>query len=187
MGTTQQPSLTAKLVSSLTKVFADEEPKYQTECLVLTSLKDETVSFQTAIHNTSFDKRTLTLNIVSPIKDMIHARTVEFVPVGRATTGILDDNYLKTTSGLYPDLLRELKANKVEAYPGKWHSVWFDVIVPENAEAGTYPIEIQYLNGAGEVLCSVSTKVTIINAVLPEQDLIHTEWFTLTASQTIIR
>lgn len=78
---------------------------------------------------------------------------------------------------MYPDLLRELKDNTVEAFPGKWRSVWFDVIVPEDAKAGTYPIEIQYLTSENEVAASVSTKVTIMDAVLPEQDLIHTEWF----------
>lgn len=177
MGTSQQPGFTIRLLSSLAKVFADEEPKYQPECLVLTSLKNETISFQTAIKNTSYGKCSLKLHIESPIKDMIHARTVEFVPVGRAVTTIIDDNYLKTTSGMYPDLLRELKDSTVEAFPGKWRSVWFDVIVPEDAKAGTYPIEIQYLTSENEVAASVSTKVTIMDAVLPEQDLIHTEWF----------
>ena len=173
----EAPTFELKLLSSLAKVFADEEPKYQTECLVMTSLKNETISFQAAIKNVGFMKQNLTLKVISPIENMIHARSVEYVPVGRSDCGILDDNYLKTGSGMYPDLLRELKDNTVVAYPNKWRSVWFDVIVSEDAAAGTYPIELQFINSENEVVCSASTKVTIIDAVLPEQDLIHTEWF----------
>lgn len=104
MRKSEPPVFDLKLLSSLVKIFADEEPKYQTECLLLTSLKNDIVSFQTALRSSDFTKSNLILNIVSPIKDIIHARTVEYVPVGRATVGILDDNYLKTDSGMYPDL-----------------------------------------------------------------------------------
>lgn len=177
MSKQELPVFDIKLLSSLAKVFADEEPQYQPECLVLTSLKNETVSFQTALRTSGFSKSILTLNIISPIKELIHARTVEYVPVGRAAVGIIDDNYLKTDSGMYPDLLRELKNSRVEVFSNKWRSVWFDIIVPEDACAGTYPIELQFCSADGEVVCSTSTKVTIIDAVLPEQELIHTEWF----------
>lgn len=173
----EPPVFDIKLLSSLAKVFADEEPKYQTECLVLTTLKDETISFQVALKSSGFMKSNLTLNIISPIKDIIHARTVEYVPVGRACVGITDDNYLRTTSGMYPDLLRELKDDKVTIYPKQWRTIWFDIIVGKETAAGTYPIELQFINAENEVVCSASTKVTIIDAVLPEQDLIHTEWF----------
>lgn len=42
------------------------------------------------------------------------------VPVGRATTEFVDDNYLKTISGLYPDLLKDLKDGKVIVYSHQW-------------------------------------------------------------------
>ncbi|HBA62439.1 MAG TPA: hypothetical protein DCZ20_01130, partial [Lachnospiraceae bacterium] len=173
----EPPVFDIKLLSSLAKVFADEEPKYQTECLVLTALKNETVSFQAAVKSSGFMKSNLELKIISPIQDLIHVRNVEYVPVGRATTGILDDNYLKTDSGMYPDLLREVRDGKVTVYPKKWRSIWFDIIVGEDAPAGTHPIEIQLINTEGEIVCSAKTKVTIFDVVLPETELIHTEWF----------
>ena len=37
-----------KLLSSLAKVFQDEEPVYQMECQMLSALWGETVSFQAA-------------------------------------------------------------------------------------------------------------------------------------------
>jgi len=44
----QTPSYEIKLLSSLAKVFPDETPVYQPECLLLSTLKGETVSFQAA-------------------------------------------------------------------------------------------------------------------------------------------
>lgn len=173
----EPPVFDIKLLSSLAKVFADEEPKYQTECLVLTALKNETVSFQAAVKSSGFMKSNLDLKINSPIQDWIHARAVEYVPVGRPTVGILDDNYLRTESGMYPDLLRELKDGKITVFPKQWRSIWFDICVDETAAAGTYPIEIELVNADGETVYSARTKVTIYDAVLPLTDLIHTEWF----------
>ena len=53
-------------------------------------------------------KNRVKVRIESPISDRIHVRKVENVPAGRVCGPIVDDNYLKTESGLYPDLLREL-------------------------------------------------------------------------------
>ena len=43
-----------KLLSSLAKVFQDEEPVYQMECQTLSALWGETVSFQAAIYRRLF-------------------------------------------------------------------------------------------------------------------------------------
>ena len=40
---------TAKVLSSLKKVFSDQEPRYEPECNVLTALKNETVSLSGGI------------------------------------------------------------------------------------------------------------------------------------------
>lgn len=89
-----------KLLSSLAKVFQDEEPVYQMECQTLSALWGETVSFKQHIPET-FMRERLDVEVVSPLKDYIRVRTVEQVPVGRATNGIVDDNYLRTEPGLY--------------------------------------------------------------------------------------
>ena len=101
-----------KLLSSLAKVFQGEMPVYKPECLKLSALWGETVSFQAAYTGDFFMRERLDVRVVSPIGRWVRVRTVEQVPVGRATNRIVDDNYLKTTSGLYPDLLRDLKEGK---------------------------------------------------------------------------
>ncbi len=77
-----------KLLSSLAKVFQDEEPVYQMECQTLSALWGETVSFQAAYTGDFFMRERLDVEVVSPLKDYIRVRTVEQVPVGRATNGI---------------------------------------------------------------------------------------------------
>ena len=164
-----------KLLSSLAKVFQDEMPVYRPECLKLSALWGETVSFQAAYTGDFFMRERLDVRVVSPIEKWVRVRTVEQVPVGRATNRIVDDNYLKTTSGLYPDLLRDLKDGKAVVCSHQWRSLWIDVDVTEEIQAGDYEIEIQLVKEE-EVVCSAVMKVQVIGAVLPKLDIMHTEW-----------
>lgn len=164
-----------KLLSSLVKVFQDETPVYRPECQVLSALWGETVSFQAAYTGDSFMRERLEVQVVSPIAEYVRVRTVEQVPVGRATNGIVDDNYLKTTSGLYPDLLRDLKDGKAIVSSNQWRSLWVDVEVTEEIEAGEYEIEVQLVK-EGKVVCSVVQKLTVYAVTLPKQTIMHTEW-----------
>ena len=164
-----------KLLSSLEKVFPDETPVYRPECQVLSALRGETVSFQAAYTGNFFMRERLDVKVVSPIAEQIRIRSVEQVPVGRATNGIVDDNYLKTTSGLYPDLLRDLKDGKAIVCSNQWRSLWVDVEVTEEIPAGEYEIEIQLVK-EGKPVCSAVQKLTVYGITLPEQKIMHTEW-----------
>ena len=164
-----------KLLSSLVKVFQDETPVYRPECQVLSALWGETVSFQVAYTGDFFMRERLEVRVVSPIADHVRVRTVEQVPVGRATNGIVDDNYLKTTSGLYPDLLRDPKDGKVIVCSNQWRSLWIDVEVTEEIPAGEYEIEIQLVKEE-KTVCSAVQKLTVYGVTLPKQEIMHTEW-----------
>ena len=87
-----------KPLSSLEKVFPDETPVYRMECQMLSGLWGETVSFQVAYTGDFVMRERLDVRVVSELAEHVHVRTVEMVPVGRATNGMVDDNYLKTTS-----------------------------------------------------------------------------------------
>ena len=165
-----------KLLSSLEKVFPDETPVYRPECLALSSLWGETVSFQAAYTGDCFMRERLEVRVISDIEKWVRVRTVEQVPVGRATNGIVDDNYLKTTSGLYPDLLRDLgEDRKVVVCSHQWRSLWVDVKVTEEIPAGDHEIEIQLLKEEKPV-CQALMKIHVIGTVLPKQKIMHTEW-----------
>lgn len=142
-----------KPLSSLEKVFPDETPVYRMECQMLSGLWGETVSFQVAYTGDFVMRERLDVRVVSELAEHVHVRTVEMVPVGRATNGIVDDNYLKTISGLYPDLLKDLKDGKVIVYSRQWRSLWVDVDITNEIPAGEYEIELQLIK-EGEVVCS---------------------------------
>lgn len=175
-----------KLVSSLEKVFPDETPLYRPECLKLSALWGETVSFQAAFLNHNPLRELLELRIRflsaerSPEEPIlgkhIRVRTVELVPVQRAAKEVTDDNYLRTTPGLYPDRLQDLKDGKVIAPSGQWKSLWFDVEVTEEVPAGDYEIEIS-LTRENHTVASALMRVAVIGRKLPELPIIHTEWF----------
>lgn len=165
-----------KVLSSLAKVFPDEEPVYQMECTKLSGLWGETISFQIAYTGNHFMRERVALKVISPIADHVRVRTVEEVPVGRATNGIVDDNYLKTTSGLYPDLLRDRKDEYVIIRSNQWSSLWVDVKITDEITAGDYEIEFQFVKEE-EVICSTSKKITVYGVQLPKLGIMHTEWF----------
>lgn len=164
-----------KVLSSLEKVFPDEEPVYRPECVKLSGLWGETISYQVAYTGDSFMRERVDLKVISPIAEHIRVRTVEMVPVGRATNTIVDDNYLKTTSGLYPDLLRDIKDGKVIIRSRQWNSLWIDIKLTDAIPAGEYEIEIQLLKEEN-VICSAARKITVIGVTLPKQTIMHTEW-----------
>ena len=165
-----------KVLSSLEKVFPDEEPVYRPECVKLSGLWGETISYQVAYTGNHFMRERVDVKVVSPIADHVRLRTVEQVPVGRATNGIVDDNYLKTSSGLYPDLLKDIKDNKVIIRSSQWSSLWVDVKLTDEIPAGDYEIEIQLVKEE-QVICSAVRKITVIGVTLPKQTIMHTEWF----------
>lgn len=165
-----------KILSSLEKVFPDEEPVYKMECVKLSGLWGETVSFQVAYTGNHFMRERVALKIVSPIAEHVRVRTVEQVPVGRATNGIVDDNYLKTTSGLYPDLLKDMKDEFVIIRSRQWSSLWIDVKLTDEIPAGDYEIEIQLIK-EDSVICSATKKIKVYGIELPKLGIMHTEWF----------
>lgn len=179
-------------VSSLKKVFLDEKPVYDIETLNITGLKGEVISFQVAYSSNIPFRQLAKVEIKSPIKDNIKVYTVESVPVTRAAMTIVDDNYLRTTPGLYPDLLKPLpKDDVVKIRSGLWSSLWIDIEVDDSILAGKYPIEISLISlgesmgqseankARGEVFAKCKTSVEIYDVKLPKQEIIHTEWFYL--------
>lgn len=179
-------------VSSLKKVFLDEKPVYDIETLNITGLKGEVISFQVAYSSNIPFRQLAKAEIKSPIKNNIKVYTVESVPVTRAAMTIVDDNYLRTTPGLYPDLLKPLpKDGVVKIRSGLWSSLWIDIEVDDSILAGKYPIEISLISlgesmgqseankAKGEVFAKCKTSVEIYDVKLSKQEIIHTEWFYL--------
>lgn len=166
------------LLSSLEKVFADERPQ-AAPCQKGTALRNEAFSFQLAYRGKGQIIRPIEVSVESPLADHIRVYNVGLIPVEYPLTPDHDDNVLRTTPGLYPDLLEpieEVPPMARVAFPHQWRALWIAVHNPEGLEPGTYPIYITLKNRDGEILSEDVFELEILAAQLPPQKLIHTEW-----------
>lgn len=165
-----------KVVSSLEKVFAIAGEVTQLDDNVLTGLRGETVSFQIAYFWEGPRKGHGFCDVTSPLQEAIRIREVGLVPCEYPCHKKRDDGYLVTEPGLYPDLLTEISTFGFPMVAGQWRSLWVDVEIPREQEAGIYPIQIA-LKEKDAVLGEVSVTVKVIPAALPALPVPRTEWF----------
>lgn len=163
-------------VSSLEKVFADQAPAAHMRVERLCGLKGECLSFQLAYFWKGVRRSYARVCLDSPLGGTVRVRAVKSVPVQYPCHPQVDGNYLRTSPGLYPDLLCELRPEGIALISGQWQSLWVDVETDEHSEAGSYPLSIGIYDGK-DCLGSVSVTVEILPAVLPELPIPHTEWF----------
>lgn len=161
-----------RLVSSLEKVFADEElsaPTWRKG----TCLRGEVVSFQLA-YRAAHMVRDLQVTVESPMAKHVQLRAVGLAP--SEVPGVqFDDNVLRTTPGLYPDMLLPI-GERLPAPEGQWRSVWVTVRVPTRQRAGSYAMDLHLYSG-GTRVGGGSVTLEVLPATLPAQRLMHTSWF----------
>jgi len=168
-------ALQMKLVSSLDKVFLQQEPA---ESIIgVQGFRNEVIAFQAAytMDESVTTRMYASVEVVSPIARYVHVRQVEHVPVRYTTPLDSDDNYLSKEPGLFPDLLREIGPHTIRVRSGQWDSLWIEVDPASELEAGVYPICIR-LTAEDESFVEVTQTVTVLDAMLPVQKLIHTKW-----------
>ena len=179
--------LKTKLISSLEKVYTDSDINKLKSLEKISMLRGERISFQLAVQyvkeetDGKFTERKLyTPRPVGKLAGYITLREVRNVGVEFPTLpDLADDNYERLTPGLYPDVLAPLnnggKVNARTLFPS---SVWVDVTLPEDAtEVGESELKIELVNDEGDVEGAESVTVEVINARLPEQTLLFTQWF----------
>ena len=167
-----------KLLSSLAKVFLDSEPVEDPGEGRLTGFWNENVSFQAAWRNMDPVARPAMarLAVRSPLADFVRVRQVRHVPVRCAALADADENCLRKTPGLYPDLLRDGEGYW-RVWPNMWESAWIDVEPDATVPAGIYPVEIALVDMEGNELAARTKEIEVLPAELPKQRLIHTKWF----------
>jgi hypothetical protein len=164
--------LQTRLLSSLTKVFADEDLQAQA-LRRATCLRGEVFSFQLAYRSDSM-LRDLQVEVASDMQQHILLRCVGLAP-SEFPGAHFDDNVLRTTPGLYPDPLLPM-GERLPAPPGQWRSLWVTVRVPKRMAAATYTIELTLVSG-GTRIGGDSFTLEVLPATLPAQKLKHTSWF----------
>ena len=162
--------LECKLISSLTKVFADQEPV--AENLPISILRGETASCQVAVR----EYGNVCVQAYAP-GFRVTVREVEQVPVRRAANPDRDDDdYLRKAPGLYPDLLKPMNEEQKCVLVGCWKSFWIDAEPEENTPSGEYTLTVQVSAENGESFTGQQT-IHFVDCQLPEQKLLHTRWF----------
>lgn len=168
--------LKIKVLSSLEKVFPTEPLPNEEEITEFTVFHNQRLSFQVAICNqkSSMNVKKIPVSVSGPLSDYVTVRQVISVPVMYpASLANLDDCYLHTQPGLYPDLLRPLHyQNSIPLPYGQTQSLWITADLPSDLPHGRYTVTLRL----GDLVEKTVT-VNVLKDELPPQTLIHTEWF----------
>ncbi len=165
-------ALETRLLSSLSKVFADQELDDgifgRASCL-----RGEVFSFQLAYRARTLLKG-IEVEVDSSLEQYISVREVGLAPC-EFPGARFDDDVLRTTPGLYPDPLYAL-VRGLDAPPSQWRALWVQVRVPARRVSGRHEIALRLVHG-GHVLARETFVLDIVPQALPAQKLVHTSWF----------
>ncbi|WP_312875678.1 DUF4091 domain-containing protein [Paenibacillus planticolens] len=166
-----------RCLNSLAKVIAHQEPDSRYILERATMLKGEVYSFQVAYRSDQLVKG-VRLEIASPLSGCMAVRKVGLAPSELTMYGDHDGYLLSDQPGLYPDPLLPLEGGGEIALPKCWGSFWVTLDLREHAEPeGLYPIDVVLSAADGAQVGSQRIHLQVLNASLPKQKLIRTEWF----------
>ena len=169
-------------VSSLEKCFFDEKMENREELREITAFKNEKIAFQVLYVCETHEKRiregkvTLTGDLAkyATVRNVVHVPSMQ--PMNQNKQ---EGEYLRREPGMYPDMLRPLHYQGGTMMPYNRHrALWVEIRLPEDIKAGEYTIGASiYSEWEPAHYGETSVKVKILDEKLPEQTLIHTEWF----------
>lgn len=170
-----------KIISSLEKCFLDEDVASKSALTSASMLKNERYHFQVcfkATEKTEY-RRAAVVTVESELAPYISIYNVQHVPVTMAVVpGSYDENYLRTTAGLYPDLLTPMSPWRRVMFGENLDSLFFEIELDSSVKPGKYPIKVRFNYQADDSLWGEdSFELEVIDAMLPEQKLIFTQWF----------
>jgi len=173
--------LTVKKLTSLDKVFLHREPAVVCEPAG-SVLRNEPFSFQIAWYAEPAEGEGYQAETVRTAAADTYGGAVRLFEVGRVPSELpaypnADDDYITKEPGLFPDPLYELDRGEVKLVAFQWRSLWVEFDPRGQLPAGRYPIRVAFTDANGRELASVEQIVEVLDAELPKQALIHTEWF----------
>ena len=179
--------LKSKIVSSLEKAFIDDNMDKFGALEKISVLQGERLSLQ-LLHTYEYtedcpindrDVAYAKISAEGTLAGNLSFREVGNIPIERPTLerSLGDDDYIKKTPGLYPDVLRSIRANgTVCCTPHILMSVWIEINVPTDMVAGEHELKIK-LDAEGRGACEATVTVEVIDAKLPDEDIYLTQWF----------
>lgn len=168
-----------QVFDSLQKVFVDRLPE-AAPFTGGTMLKNELFSCVIAFRHAKKirGKYIFKCRIEGPLEDFAELRHIGHVPsLMPAYTGAADD-YITTKPGLFPDVLEPVnEENEVFLTSSGWNSLWLLIRPEGRVPAGKYPVTFTMYCPEHDIFESIAFTVEILDAALPDLDLIYTEWF----------
>ena len=161
-------------ISSLEKVFPNEIPK--TSFRQTSALRGEVFSFQVAYYSTTYLNK-CNVKVIGNFNNHTSVRVVKLSPVNFLGDNI-DNNVLRDTPGLYPDLLTPPESN-FRIPQKQWRAFWITVRIPENHCGAKVKvgIELNYeIENKGKFSSETQIELEIIPVKLLEQQLLQTQW-----------
>ncbi|MBE6660768.1 MAG: DUF4091 domain-containing protein [Ruminococcaceae bacterium] len=169
------------LTSSLEKGFVDQAPADFSPFSSAIMLKNQHLSCQLMLRVPADEKgMRVTLTLGGSAAPYAKWYNVRQIPVLFPTYGhdFTDDNYLRKTPGLYPDLLEPPHyRGRIQLTSGVLHSVWITIAPEGKLEAGEHTLTVRITNDKDEELAAHTLTLRMIDASLPEHGMILTQWF----------
>lgn len=180
-----------KLLSALSNVYSDREPA-GAQFGSAEIFKNEAISFIAAMYpqkeealGGEVEMVEVLVKVESPLEQYLTVSTIENVPA-KAVNPVCDDWVEQKGLGLYPDRLHRLEKGRFTASVGYWSGLFVNVN-PElrDIPAGEYPIKIDLykygldwrgVRGQDKLICTFETNITVLDASLPRQKRITTNW-----------
>ena len=158
-------------LSSLAKVFPTKI--YGNSIEKAEVVKGQNFSNQLALKG---EANEYSFEILSDIKEYIKVSRVGYVPMTMPTyENCRDEDYLTKEKGLCPDPLYPLDNSKVSVGED-YTTLWLNITVPRDIEAKEHKITVSFVENGAEI-AKKDFVLTVHNFVLPEQELIFTQWF----------
>ena len=175
-------SYTLRSLSSLEKCFLDDKPDTHPVTDRFVMFHNQRLAYQVAIFHDYEETRRpylITPYIEGPLAPYTTVREVIQIPsLYPISTMEYDENYLRGEPGFYPDALRPLHyKGRFRVPAGQARSLWLEISLPDDFPAGTYVTEISICDEKKVSAEKIAVTVTVLDARLPKQRLIHTEWF----------
>ncbi|MEG0691564.1 MAG: hypothetical protein RR444_00590, partial [Oscillospiraceae bacterium] len=172
-----------KVISSLEKVFPDQEPIASKFVGSESILRGESYSFQIAFkikEKGNHQRINFVPKVVCEEARNVTVKNVSLVPCELTCFEGRDEDYIRNAQpGFYPDIITDIDSEYsfATALSTMWRSVWVEYKPDENTPSGTHSIMIDFVDVEGVSHGVVGTEVKLINARLEKQELIFTQWF----------
>ena len=163
-------------LSSLAKVYPDKELDLRDRVESGSMLKNEVFSFQAAYRIDNVWQSTIRVEVEAPeeIQPYLQVLAVDYVPCDFPMYGQTVAQCDHPQPGLFPDILREVPPLQW-IYQNSWRAVYIQINGTKEAlRPGIYTITVKIQN---DTEYTKSFQLEVLDAELPPQKLIVTNWF----------